>query len=565
MRNKLKWLICICIIAYVLLIYTESAYADNSVNISIGSESGYVGDKLNIKVKATSSVKFASDINLSYDANVIQVESVKDSSGDEVEYSGGGGVIRMVSDSLSKDVEYTVVVKLLKVGSSKINMVNNSEFFDVEETLLTAKANTATVTVNAPATHSSDNKLASLEVSPGTLTPAFSPDVTSYTLDVKADCNKIVVSAKASHSKAKVSVYNTELKSEKTVTYITVTAENGAKRSYTITTNRPNVPTESVTQGPEKIVNIGNENYRINEDYTISQLPAGFEKVDIEFGAETVVAGKNSAGVVIMYLEHCVTGVGNYYIYDTVAGTFSLYVKIDQGMSGYIVLEITDSMEKPANAVKTQVEVGDKSVGMMLIQNSEMYVFYGINAQGTAGWYSYDPAEGTVQRYVGGAMIPGTATDENESAGEADSDKVVFTDNVWKDIAIGAIIVAVALLFVMLILVSKLNRTSMEQTGSNDATPVAADKDALLTEDGEKSDDEADEDEYDDDDIYEEYEDESGDDSYDYEELEFEGDEPEESDGDILLEVDEPTDAEPAEEASASQIEEIELIEDSEE
>ena len=67
-----------------------------------------------------------------------------------------------------------------------------------------SKTGTASVKVKAPATSSAEAALSSLKISPGTLSPAFSPNVTSYTAQVGASVDKLAVSASAKDSKAKV-------------------------------------------------------------------------------------------------------------------------------------------------------------------------------------------------------------------------------------------------------------------------------------------------------------------------------------------------------------------------
>ena len=82
------------------------------------------------------------------------------------------------------------------------------------------------ITITAPQSYSTDNTLSSLEISPGVLSPAFSPNVTTYTTSVGSDCQKLTVSAVANDSKATVSVTGTRMDIGLNTTTITVTAEN---------------------------------------------------------------------------------------------------------------------------------------------------------------------------------------------------------------------------------------------------------------------------------------------------------------------------------------------------
>ncbi|MDR2149016.1 MAG: Ig-like domain-containing protein [Tannerella sp.] len=98
---------------------------------------------------------------------------------------------------------------------------------------------TATCTVTVNAVLSSDATLAAIAVSSGTLTPAFSPNITEYTVEVANSVNSITLTATASHAAATVSGDGTKsLSVGSNVFYITVKAENGSLRTYTVTVNR---------------------------------------------------------------------------------------------------------------------------------------------------------------------------------------------------------------------------------------------------------------------------------------------------------------------------------------
>ena len=90
----------------------------------------------------------------------------------------------------------------------------------------------------------SDNcKLATLNVSNATISPAFSAGVTEYSASVPYEVAYLDVSATAEHSGATVSVGDTYLYENGTTgVKITVTAENGATKTYVINVFRPRDP-----------------------------------------------------------------------------------------------------------------------------------------------------------------------------------------------------------------------------------------------------------------------------------------------------------------------------------
>ena len=101
----------------------------------------------------------------------------------------------------------------------------------------------AVYSVSVAAPKSGDNTLKSLTVSNATLSPAFSAGTTSYTAEVPFEVSKLDVKAVANDGKATVKVNNPTLTPDGTTKVtITVTAENGSKKTYTITVTRAQDP-----------------------------------------------------------------------------------------------------------------------------------------------------------------------------------------------------------------------------------------------------------------------------------------------------------------------------------
>ncbi|MBQ4283090.1 MAG: cadherin-like beta sandwich domain-containing protein, partial [Lachnospira sp.] len=449
MKKRVAAFLLICVVVLGLTTLSpDNVYADGTVNISVSSTSGIVGDEVTVEVKATSDKKFYSDLSLSYDASVLQLLKVIHG-GEEIEYGGGGGTVRIVKESAVKSATWSIKFKMSKVGSSTVKVLGNSLFLDEEEGKLTTAGGSGNVTVKAPVNYSADNTLKSLQISPGKLTPDFSPDVTEYKVSVDASCYKLTVNAVANDAKAKVGVAGTSIKEGDNKTVVTVTAENGSKKTYTIIVNKGVSAPQSPTPGDMKMCEYNGEHYFINEDYTLNLLPSGFERYEINYKGETMCVGKNAGGLSIMYLEHTVTGVGSFFVYDTVKERFSPFIMVDQAEAEFIILDITDEMEKPLGFELVETEIAEQSVKAMKSGESEFYLFYGMNSKGTTGWYSYDSKEGTIQRYSGVAPSIGNSQDgvnDEENDGENNS-----KGGMWKDIAIAAIIVACAMLLLALI------------------------------------------------------------------------------------------------------------------
>ena len=82
---------------------------------------------------------------------------------------------------------------------------------------------------------SSNANLGTLKIDKVTLTPAFDSDIQNYTANLEEDLTKLTVTANAENNKAKVKVEGNEnLKDGENNIKITVTAENGDTKTYTV-------------------------------------------------------------------------------------------------------------------------------------------------------------------------------------------------------------------------------------------------------------------------------------------------------------------------------------------
>ena len=107
----------------------------------------------------------------------------------------------------------------------------------------TEEIETASYTVNITPPKSEINTLSSLTVSNGTLSPAFKPDIATYTMSVPFSVTKLTLKYEKTDSKSTIRVSNPELVAgETTKVTIKVTAENGKSKTYTISVKRDKDP-----------------------------------------------------------------------------------------------------------------------------------------------------------------------------------------------------------------------------------------------------------------------------------------------------------------------------------
>lgn len=158
-------------------------------------------------------------------------------------------------------------------GQKSLNYGYNS--ISVTVTAPSGATKTYTINVTREDPRSGNSNLSNLTVEGGTLSPSFDSNTTVYEVSVPFSVENLNVKATPQDSKARVSVSGAEgLISEETkdVT-VTVTAENGAKKSYTI----------RVTRGKDPNKVLATNNYLSSLTSNIGILSPVFDKEKLNY------------------------------------------------------------------------------------------------------------------------------------------------------------------------------------------------------------------------------------------------------------------------------------------
>ncbi len=118
------------------------------------------------------------------------------------------------------------------------------------------------VTVSRPL--ASNSNLGALTIGNATLSPAFDPSLTRYSVEVPFEVTHLDVQAAAADSNASVAYYNPVLEADRTTTItVTVTAENGSTKEYVILAKRGKDP-NYVPGNNNNLNNIVVEEFRLS-------------------------------------------------------------------------------------------------------------------------------------------------------------------------------------------------------------------------------------------------------------------------------------------------------------
>lgn len=320
--GSLLLLLALCI-AWMLPLSISAASATASLT---GPGTVRAGDTITLSFNLNGSGIFGASGTLSYDSNQVSLTGTaqKIASPWAVEFNGNNFVA--YDNNLTNPIKSntTVFTATFKVKSVATGTSVKISYTGVKASDGNADANVGTVTysVTIAAPMSTDNNLASLTVSNATISPAFSAGTTNYTASVPFDVSKLNVSATAADSKAKVSVNSPNLTPNGTTNVtVTVTAENGAKKTYTIAVTRAQDPNYQAS-GNNNLSGITVEGFLLSPVFTpentqyVIWLPYETESVKIGGtaadgkasvtieGGETLAAGQDNPVKVICTAEN---------------------------------------------------------------------------------------------------------------------------------------------------------------------------------------------------------------------------------------------------------------------
>ena len=197
------------------------------------------------------------------------------------------------------------------IGNKPLNYGNNGIVITV--TAPSGAVKNYTINVNRADDRSSNNNLASLSVNGGSLSPGFNPNVTNYNVSVPFSISRLQVNATPQDTKSKVSVSDTTLVAEETrAIHVTVTAENGAQKTYVINAHRGKDPNKVLsTNNFLSKLNVSNgvlspafnkehENYIVYLPYEVDRIVFDLDVEDKRYatikreGPDVLAVGNNN-------------------------------------------------------------------------------------------------------------------------------------------------------------------------------------------------------------------------------------------------------------------------------
>jgi len=238
-------LILILILCFSLLSVTAFAAGESATLTGPGQVRA--GDTITVALNVTGNGIYGASGILSYNSSqltFVKAEPVVGSTW-AVEFNGNHFVV--YDNNLSTPIRGTAAMlaltfKVVNVAPGTVITVSCDDLA-VSDGNADAKLGSVSYQTTVLAPKSTDNNLQSLTVSNATLNPAFSAGTTSYTAEVPFSVSQLDIQAVANSGKASVRIDNPVLTPGATTNVkVTVTAENGSVKTYTIAVKRAQDP-----------------------------------------------------------------------------------------------------------------------------------------------------------------------------------------------------------------------------------------------------------------------------------------------------------------------------------
>lgn len=417
----------ILISLFCLLVMPKTVFAaSGKINVS-GTSTVVVGNNVTVTVTLSSSTLIGSwEMSLNYDKNYLQLRSAtSESNGIRMAASTATGV---------KSKSYTFTFKTLKKGSTSVSVGGYLAYAyaDLSEISLSSNSKKINIITQAEleASYSKNNNLASLGVEGFTLTPEFNANTLEYSVTVPEDTKNVNITGTVQDKKASINgvgVHDVNQGNNKFL--VTVKAENGSEKTYTINVDVKDENPIEVTVGDKKYTVV-----KIKENLPIASL---YNEYSIKINEFDIPAYKNDyTGLVLVGLKDNEGNI-SLFIYDDENNSYKEYSELKSSQITIYPLKPEENIE---GYKKGNVKIQDIDVeGFYLNEDSDFFVIYGVNVEtGDKGFYMYDKKIQTLIKY-------------NDELSSLLSEKI----KLYTYIIIGFISLSVVMLIIIIVLVCK--------------------------------------------------------------------------------------------------------------
>ncbi|MBQ6717364.1 MAG: cadherin-like beta sandwich domain-containing protein [Clostridia bacterium] len=377
----------------------------SAASVTVSGGNFEVGQEVSIHIKYNGdSILEGVSTTVDYNSSVLEYKTIKgiDDATNGLKVSNGRiSFVDLNFSGQSKSGSYTIIFTAIAAGNSNITVSST----DASRPDNDYSAASAAVTVVTPKPSSNAN-LASIKLSSGSLSPAFNANTTNYTATVKYSVDSITITGSVADGKSTYvggGTFGLNIGDNQRV--LTVTAQDGTKKSYTINIKRM---TEQETADAEQaerdanplLVIINNTDYTIVNDFTNIAIPAGFTQgTATRKESEITVLNDDAGKYQLCWLVDANGENGAFYSRDE-EDNFTKLVYINANGKMYIVEDLGDYGTMPQGFILSKFSIDGTEIDAITYEDESLKEFYVLNCYvgGTTAYYRFDTVEGTLQR-----------------------------------------------------------------------------------------------------------------------------------------------------------------------
>lgn len=398
-RKKRYKIIVLASILFSVIILKGITSIASSATIYFSSENPDIAVGENVSVVITiesTAIVGTVEAYISYDPKILEFQT----GGSKVSGADGKIKIEDTSEEENEIKKYSISFVGLKKGACEIGLSDIPMVRDGNGVEMSLSSNRVSISVGK-SQKSKDNRLKSLEISPGILEPEFQEDVLEYKTTLPVDAKKLFLSTIAADANAVVEIKGADdLQIGNNPVVIKVIAESGDAREYKIMAKRLSEETEETKKTDSKLENSGqleqeNKTDELDKtDKTDEKKKKDKEKKKTNESDDTQETSKSEEPEIVED--------------GTQEEEFSVTQEEDkvyiQNKFRYEVKEADEEVELPDNYIKTKLILYGVNVPAYTLKNNleaDFLLLYAVNENGEAGFYQYDRIEKTMQRYSG--------------------------------------------------------------------------------------------------------------------------------------------------------------------
>lgn len=403
MKKNIRILIVFATILTVIFSLFSFNVSAASAILSFSKSSADVGDSVTVTVTVKGNNLTGADLRITYSQDILTYVSGAD--------GGGAGSLQIVDMTLSEDTSksYSVTFKAEKAGAAQISVSGYvSDGIPASDVDIGASATLNVVNKVL----SSNANLKSLRLGVGTLSPAFSPDITSYDVLIPNSATKCLVYATTADSNATLDVQgDSAMKIGYNKRVVIVTAPNGTQKSYTLNITRSDVPddgeltssdaSDTSSETSSLIGSIDSVNYTIATDISNVPLFKGFSiSTALYNGTDVAIATDEGGNYKIYYLKSPDSEELIPCLLDNETNTFEKLKYVTIGENTYIFEEFPEDKTVSSNYYSASAKIYGHQVKCYADNNTKLADFYYVYcfSNNRYGVYRYDSKEVTLQR-----------------------------------------------------------------------------------------------------------------------------------------------------------------------